>query len=551
MIFDTTPVSDAEGAILAHSTRAGPTKLKKGRILSDQDIALLQGYGVESVIAARLEDDDVHEDAAAVRIAEALSGETSAPGYALTAPFTGRVNLIADHDGVAVIDTAALDALNLVDEAVTVATVPAMEVVRPRQMIATVKIIPFAAPEPALAECAAIARAAAPLIRVAPFRAKSVGFIQTNLPDTKPSILDKTTRVLSDRMTLLGLTLADERRCAHEPGALAATVRAMDAAHRPDILLIAGASAITDRRDVIPAAIEAAGGAVDHFGMPVDPGNLLLFGRLGPAPVIGMPGCARSPKLNGFDWVLQRLAADIPVTKRDIMLMGAGGLLKEIETRPQPRSGPSTPEPTGQSEPRAQALLLAAGRSTRMGAQNKLTLDIDGRPMVRRVAEVLRDSRIAGLTVVTGHDAEAVTAALIGIDAAIVHNPDFAEGMSTSLKTGVGALLQAGDDFDAVLICLGDMPYLTTDDVNGVIAGFNPLEGRAICIPCHQGKRGNPILFDRALLGLLSQAEGDMGARRLIAEHEEVVCETRAGPGVLTDIDTPDALRAARENSGR
>src|SRR5262249_57563189 len=110
------------------------------------------------------------------------------------------------------------------------------------------------------------------------------------------------------------------------------------------LVLIFGASAIPDRRDVIPAAIEAAGGNVEHFGMPVDPGNLMLIGSAAGRAVLGAPGCARSPKENGFDWILARLLCGLPVRRSDITGMGVGGLLMEIVTRPQPRE---SEEPAG------------------------------------------------------------------------------------------------------------------------------------------------------------------------------------------------------------
>jgi molybdenum cofactor cytidylyltransferase len=199
--------------------------------------------------------------------------------------------------------------------------------------------------------------------------------IQTRLPGTKESVLDKTVAVTARRIDACGGRLVGEQRCAHAVDALAARIRAVSA----DLVLIAGASAITDRRDVLPAAIEAAGGVVEHFGMPVDPGNLLLLARLGDRPVLGLPGCARSPKLNGFDWVLQRLAAGLPVGRADIMAMGVGGLLMEIPTRPQPRDG--TPARPGV----VAAIVLAAGQSRRMGPDNKLLALVDGRPI--RVTE--------------------------------------------------------------------------------------------------------------------------------------------------------------------
>ena len=138
-----------------------------------------------------------------------------------------------------------------------------------------------------------------------------------------------------------------------------------------DLVLISGASAVTDRQDIAPAAIVAAGGEITHFGMPVDPGNLICFGRIGDRPVIILPGCARSPALNGIDWVLDRIFAGEILDSREIARMGVGGLLKEIEARPAPREAKKAPGAGAapRTLPRIAALVLAAGRSTRMGQQ--------------------------------------------------------------------------------------------------------------------------------------------------------------------------------------
>jgi len=154
-------------------------------------------------------------------------------------------------------------------------------------------------------------------------------------------------------------------------------------------VVVFGASAIADRRDVIPAAVEAVGGTIEHFGMPVDPGNLLLIGEARDRPVLGAPGCARSPKENGFDWVLMRLMAGLEVTQADITGMGVGGLLMEIVTRPQLRE---VPEPAADGR-RVAAIVLAAGRSTRMGGPNKLIETIAGKPLVRIAVEHALASR--------------------------------------------------------------------------------------------------------------------------------------------------------------
>jgi molybdenum cofactor cytidylyltransferase len=316
-----------------------------------------------------------------------------------------------------------------------------------------------------------------------------------------------------------------------------------------DVVLIAGASAITDRRDVIPAAIERAGGRVDHFGMPVDPGNLLLLGRLSDEThVLGLPGCVRSPKVNGFDWVLQRLIADLPVTRSDIMRMGAGGLLKEIPTRPQPRGGAGeTPTVVTPRAPRIAAIVLAAGRSSRMGAANKLLTDVDGVPMVRRAVEAAAASHAKPVIVVTGNEQGKVQATLRGCKATFVHNPRFAEGMSTSLQAGLAALPA---NVDGALVCLGDMPLVTATAIDRLIAAFNPLEGRAICVPTWNGKRGNPVLWDRRFFAAMADLAGDVGAKHLIGEHAELVAEVAmSDDAVLTDIDTPEALAALRQAS--
>ena len=541
MNFGDIAVADARGAILAHRVRCGKTTLKKGRILSAEDIETLQAAGVETITGAQLETGDVGEDRAAARIAAAIAGDN----LDVSAAFTGRVNLYAKADGLVDYDPARLHALNLIDESATVALLPPFAQVSPRQMVGTVKIIPFASPESVVASCEAIASETAPLVRVAPYRGRSVGLIQTRLPGTKESVLDKTTDVLSQRVTALGGTVAEERRCGHATDEIEQAIRALTQSGSA-MVLITGASAITDRRDVIPAGIIQAGGTVDHFGMPVDPGNLLLMGHVGDIPVAGLPGCARSPKLNGFDWVLQRMFADIPVRREDIMAMGAGGLLKEIPARPLPRAeaieGSPDEDDSGRA-PRIAAIILAAGQSRRMGATNKLLAEIDGRAMVNRVVDTVRASKADPIMVVLGHEAERVRTAIGGEDTlSFTVNPNYPDGLSTSVVAGLNAL-PAG--IDGVIVCLGDMPRVSSAEIDRLIAAFDPLEGRAICIPTHNGKRGNPMLFARRFFDEVREISGDLGARQLTGAYPDLVCEVEmSGDGVLLDIDTPTALAA-------
>ena len=545
MRFGDTPIDEATGAILAHSWRANGLNFAKGRVLSDDDVSKLKALGVETVVAARLDADDVHEDEAAATVAKVLAGE----GIEVTAPFTGRCNHFAREAGLAVIDPQRIDELNELDEAVTVATLPPYARVTPRQMVATVKIIPYAAPRTAVSRAVEVAKAAnRPLVSVAPFKAMRAGLVQTKLPGTRDKVLDKAVGTTGKRLTSLGSTLVGERRCEHDAAAIAASLEELKK-EGCDLFLIAGASAIVDRHDVVPSGIVQAGGKVTHFGLPVDPGNLLLSGELDGKPVLGLPGCAKSPKYNGFDMVLERLAAGLPVGRAELVRMGAGGLLAEISTRPQPRNEGDGEDTGPQQAPRVAIVILAAGRSTRMGGPNKLLADANGQPMVVHAVRAALGSQAVEVVVVLGHMADEVRSAIEAAAPAksrlrFVTNPDFADGLSTSVRTGIGAL---GKDIDAAVVQLGDMPAVNTALLDRLLAAFNPVEGRSICVPTVRGKRGNPVLWDRRFFAEIGNLSGDTGAKHLIGEHSDLVCEVEmAGEAALTDIDTPEALAAFR-----
>jgi molybdenum cofactor cytidylyltransferase len=546
--FGETPIDDATGAILAHSWRANGVNFAKGRILSGEDVAKLKSAGVSTVVAARLDPEDIHEDEASARVARALAGE----GIEITAPFTGRCNHFAREAGLAVVDHERIDALNELDESVTVATLPPFARVEPRQMVATVKIIPYAAPRTAVERAIEVAQSAnRPLIAVAPFKAMRAGLVQTRLPGTRDKVLDKAVGTTTKRLSSLGSALVGERRVAHDAKAIAGALHELKG-EGCDIYLIAGASAIVDRHDVVPSGIEEAGGNVIHFGMPVDPGNLLLTAELDGKPVLGLPGCAKSPKYNGFDMVLERLAAGLPVGRAEIVRMGAGGLLAEIASRPQPRDDSDGEEAGPQAAPRVAVLVLAAGRSTRMGGPNKMLADAEGQPLVVHAVKAALASQAVEVVVVLGHMAEEVRGA---IEKAIpsksrlrfVTNPDFAEGLSTSVRTGIGAL---GKDIDAAIVQLGDMPGVGAPLLDRLMAAFSPVEGRSICVPTVGGKRGNPVLWARRFFPEMAKLAGDSGAKHLIGEHADLVCEVEmTGEAAVTDIDTPEALAAWRARS--
>ena len=336
MKFGEVPIGKAEGGLVAHAVvlpgRRSSSRLKKGHVLSGADLQELKAAGIERVTIARLEDGDVEENAAATQLASAVSSAQ----IETTDAFTGRVNLYARSTGIFQADRDLVDRFNRISPAITLATLGDGEFVEAGRMVATVKIIPFAVEQELVAQAEEVVTDGS-VLSLTSSRSLRVALIATQLPSLKPATIDKTSHILSDRLKPSGSEVIGEKRVDHHADAVAAALRELES--QCDLLIVFGASAITDCNDVIPAGIERAGGVVDQFGMPVDPGNLLLLGRLNDKVVIGAPGCARSPAENGFDWVLQRAICDVPIDEAYITGLGVGGLLMEITARPQPREG--------------------------------------------------------------------------------------------------------------------------------------------------------------------------------------------------------------------
>ena len=530
------PVSpdEALGSTAVHSIRKGDLVLKKGTVIGPAEVAALKNAGVSEVVVSRLEPGDVTEDEAAAEIARAVGGK----GVRFDRAFTGRCNLFAETAGILVIDKGAVDRLNRIDEAVTLATLAEFKPVVEGEMVATVKIIPFAvasAPRDAAVKEAAKAK---PVIRIAPYKIRKIGVVSTLLPGLAPKVVEKTLKVMADRIAPTGASIIAERRVPHDQASLAKAIDEL-LNSGAELVVVFGASAIADRRDVIPAALESVGGEIEHFGMPVDPGNLMLVGKARGVAVLGAPGCARSPKENGFDWVLMRLLAGLPVGREDITGMGVGGLLMEIVTRPQPRA-----KPVEEEGKRVAAILLAAGRSTRMGAINKLIVQIGGKPLVRIAAEQALASQAGPVIVVTGHQREKVENALKGLNVRFVHNQDYAEGLGTSLRVGIGAVPEGAD---GAIVCLGDMPQVDAPLIDTLLDAFDPESGAFIVVPTIDGHRGNPVVWARRFFPDLMAIGGDFGARYLIGNYAEAVVEVPvAGEAALTDVDTPESLSAVK-----
>lgn len=335
MRFGPVPVQAATGSILAHSVALPGGRMRKGQVLGAEEVAALAAAGLAEVVVATPEPGDVTEDDAAETLARALVPDEAAL-LDLTPAITGRVNLKARVPGVLQVDVAAVHALNRLDPSITLATLAPFARVSPGLLCGTVKIISYAVSGAALQEAC---RLAARALRVRPVTRQTAGLILSETPDLDPKLARKGQRAIEARLAALGIALVAVEKVPHDEAAMAQALARLPG----EMALILTGSATSDLHDTAPNAVRLAGGQVARFGMPVDPGNLLFHGKHSGRPVIGLPGCARSPALNGADWVLERFACGLDPSDDDIAAMGVGGLLKEIPVRGRLREAPDQP----------------------------------------------------------------------------------------------------------------------------------------------------------------------------------------------------------------
>lgn len=331
MKFGPVPTQSALGKILAHKllTAEGKKLFNKGHQLNAVDIETLTQHQIDSVIVADLDSNDLSENEAARRVGEALAGDN----VRVTAPGVGRANLVATVSGPVRINVPALERLNNIDEGITIASLREHTPVQSGQLLALVKIIPFAVPLPRVEDVEAVAHESAPVIAVRALQPHQASLIISGPNSARDSLLADFTTPVETRITNLGSTLSSVDYVPHNAQAIADAIHAQKA----DIILLASISATIDREDVIPEAIRQAGGSLAHFGVPVDPGSLLVLGYIGTTPIVGMPGCIKSMQTNVVDMILPRLLSGERLTRADLVAMGHGGLLDDISERPMPR----------------------------------------------------------------------------------------------------------------------------------------------------------------------------------------------------------------------
>lgn len=538
--------ADDYRALLGHSVKTPAGRLRKGLAVTPEVLDQLQAGACDPVVLAELDADDVLEDVVAERIASLLTGSM----FHSSSGFTGRVNIFAKSDGLFLADKALITALNQIGGGMTLATLQDDVRVTKDMMVASVKIIPFAVADARVEAAEALLRQSPPLFSLQPFQTMRVGVIATELPHVKERVVTKGLDALETRLRRLGSYIKTTLRVAHEQ---AAVQHALDALRVDDVdvIILSGAAAPADTDDVLLAAVRAMDGVIDQFGMPVDPGNLLFTGNLDGVPVIGSPSCARSLSVNGFDYVLNRLAAGLDVSEYYVSTLGMGGLLGEILTRPhkresRPGGSAIVPEVDVAGDMRASTtylsgLVLAAGLSRRMGATNKLLVSVDGEPLVRHVVRAALASGLDEVLVVLGHEADAVRACLDDLPVRFVLAERYCDGMGATLAEGMQAVCDASTH---CFVLLGDMPFIRAETLKAMAdlaIGDMP---DMIIRPFYQDQPGHPVLFPAAFYPAVSGLEGDDGARGIISQYNDALhlmpCDDE---GVVIDLDHMDAVR--------
>ena len=531
---------ESQGSILAQSYNLSERKLSKGTRVSKAIVELLNKENIKTILCAVPHENDLDEDAAAEAISKAIDRNRL---YAEEAS-TGRVNFRTPALGVVRYNRELIKKINLVDESIAFSIVEHNQLLAKNDLIATLKIIPFFVSKIYVERVVALL-SKHEIFKIHRLEEKKVGFIQTYYDWQKRSIFKATSNVTRSRLDALGCLLEKETLIPHDHESLCSEIKSsLDSGAQ--VLLISGASAITDRSDYIPKAILSVGGEIIQYGLAVDPGNLLLIGQIGNTTIIGMPGCARSPKLNGFDWVLQLLMANIPITKEELADMGAGGLLMEIASRPLPRA---LSKSVNKREKKIMGVILAAGNSTRMGKDNKLLRNVGEASLIRNTAVEMLKSDLDSCSIVLGYQSDKVAEVIKDLNINLILNPLWQEGQASSLKAALNTL---DDTYSDLLIMLGDMPGVKTRHINKVIEEHLLANNRKskITIPSFNGRKGNPVIWGRSFFPDLSNIEGDLGGRALFSQHPAAINLLDVDDSAfVTDADTPEDFKKFLSNS--
>ena len=519
------------GSVIAQTYNLPGKTISKGTFVTSEIVEYFKEGEVQNILCAVPDNGDIHEDEAA----NIISNEIDRSHIYTEGASTGRVNFKSRSLCLVRYKRDLIKKVNLVDESIAFSIVEHNQLLAKNDLIATLKIIPFFTQKKYVDQV--ISKLAKnELFKTHSLNKKEVSLIQTSFDWQKKSIFKATSNVTRNRLEALDCSLNEEKLIRHDYEVLRSEIKS-SVESGIDILLLSGASAIIDRSDHIPKAILSEGGEIIQYGLAVDPGNLLLLGKIGKTTIIGMPGCARSPKLNGFDWVLQLLMADIPINREELADMGAGGLLMEIASRPLPRA---LAKSVSKREKKVMGVILAAGNSTRMGKDNKLLRKIGDAPLIRNTAIEMLKSDLDTCSIVLGYQSDKVADVIKDLNINLILNPLWKEGQASSLRAAINTLDSTYSD---LLIMLGDLPGIKSSHINSIIEEHLLTDNRRskITIPSFKGQKGNPVIWGRSFFHDLSNLEGDIGGRTLFSEHPAAINILEMDdPWVVKDADTPE-----------
>ena len=525
MYFGQVKVTECVNGILAHTVTLDGKKFLKGRIISKEDQKYFIQNNLEYLICAKLTKNDIHEDNAANILAKMFNNNT----LALEKAFTGRANILANESGLLVINEDKIRRFNKISNSITIATLQNNCIVSKGEMIATIKIIPFSIMVKSIKTIEKINFKKS--LYVQTYKEKKCALLLTHFNKENIKLNDISHKRIKERLVPLNCSIEIIETCEHNSDEITKNIKKFEKKDI-DLILILGSSAIVDIKDKIPEAIINSGGKIIRFGMPVDPGNLLLLGEIKNTPVVGLPGCARSPTLNGFDWVLERLLSGNAISNNDISDMGVGGLLKTINKRKMSL--------TKDTKYKITNIILAAGQSKRMLNDNKLLIKINKKTMLEKMVTTSLNSSADNTVLVLGYQSDIMQEIVNDKKIITIVNKDFAKGLSSSLQCGISAL---PDDCDAAVIILADMPSIESTVIDNIINSFNPKKNNSIIIPTFNNKKGNPILLDRKFFPDILRVKGDKGAKDIIVNNKNSILEVpQKNSAVLNDIDTKEDL---------
>ena len=309
-------LDSALDAILVHNITGadGRKAFSKGHVLNADDIEKLRALKIETVYVAMLDANDMREDDAAARLARAVAGG----GIETVKPSGGRVNLYAARPGFLRLNRDALKRVNELP-GVTLATIPGFAPVTSKKMIATLKTIGLALPETTIRAVEEIGA----VVSIASVSNARVAIILTGSDNARARVQEIFAPPIRARLEELGAHVIAEEYVAENETAIADAITQTDA----QMIVLAGETSIMDADDIVPRAITRAGGRIELYGAPVEPGNLLLLAYRDAIPIIGAPGCIKSRETNVVDLILPRLLIGERVTRADVIALAEGGLL--------------------------------------------------------------------------------------------------------------------------------------------------------------------------------------------------------------------------------